>query len=156
TASAKPRPLWLRTLPLAITALATAAVTAEVIWNLRPTTSPPVVTRFSIPVAQEQPFTNPGRHVVAISPDGRHIVYTANLRLYLRSLSELDAKAIPGTEAPQVTSPAFSPDGRFVVFFSYASLKKVAITGGAAVTLCPAANPWGISWRDDHILFGQG
>ena len=30
------------------------------------------------------------------------------------------------------------------------------MTGGAAVTICPADNPYGMSWTSDAILFGQG
>jgi len=42
--------------------------------------------------------------VVDISPDGAQMVYVANGQLYLRSMSELDAKAIQGTEAGQKVS----------------------------------------------------
>ena len=41
----------------------------------------------------------------------------------------------------------FSEDG---------TLKKIAITGGAALTLCKADVPYGVSWDGDHIVFGQG
>ena len=67
------------------------------------------------PLGEGQNFSNAGRQAVAISPDGARMVYVANTRLYLRSMSELDARAIPGTEAPAgafVTNPVFSPDGR--------------------------------------------
>ena len=36
------------------------------------------------------------------------------------------------------------------------TLKRIAVTGGAAVTICPAANPYGMSWGSDGIVFGQG
>ena len=42
-------------------------------------------------------------------------------------------------------------------FYAEGELKKVAITGGAPVTLCDAANPFGASWgADDRVVFGQG
>src|SRR5207302_1213377 len=48
--------------------------------------------------------------------------------------------------------------GRSVAFYSGLdqTLKKIAVTGGAAVTLCPIDNPFGMSWTPDGILFGQG
>src|SRR5207237_1358533 len=57
-----------------------------------------------------------------------------------------------------VLNPVFSPDGRSIAFWSSAdqSLKKIAVTGGAAVTLCPAEGPLGMNWTADGILFGQG
>ena len=101
--------------------------------------------RHSIPVHAPR---GPGVHrtgrrqLVAISPDGAQMVYAANTRLYLRSMSELEARAIPGTERHRrsVTNPVFSPDGRSVAFWSSAdqTLKRIAVTGGAAVTICPA------------------
>ena len=106
-----------------------------------------------------QQFTNAGRQVIAISPDGTQIVYVANQRLYLRPTSEMEARPISGTEGEGgVLNPAFSPDGRFLVFWSAAdqSLKRIAVTGGAAVTVCPAERPFGVGWDRDVIVFGQG
>ena len=115
----------------------------------------------SVHAAGRTDFTTPSgnRHMVALSPDGAQMVYAANTRLYLRSMSELDAQAIQGTEGYRlVTEPVFSPDGRSIAFYAVAdqTLKRIAITGGAAVTICPADNPFGISWGPDGIVFGQG
>ena len=53
--------------------------------------------------------------------------------------------------------PFFSPDGQWIGFWQNNQLKKVSVSGGAAVTLCDAQNPWGASWGlDDMILYGQG
>jgi Tol biopolymer transport system component len=106
-----------------------------------------------------QTFSNPGRQVISISPDGTQIVYTANQRLWLRSMSDVEARPIAGIDgsSPPI-NPVFSPDGRSIAFYSGGDgmLKKIAVTGGAAVTLCPADNPFGMSWTRDGILFGQG
>ena len=40
---------------------------------------------------------NPARNMVAISPDGRNIVYTANQQIYLRRIGDMEARPIPGT-----------------------------------------------------------
>ena len=80
------------------------------------------------------------RHMIALSPDGAQMVYAADGRLYLRSMSELDAHAIQGTEGYQaVTDPVFSPDGRSVAFYAAAdqTIKTIAVTGGAAADDLP-------------------
>ena len=87
------------------------------------------------------------------------MVYVANRRLYLRSISELEARPIAGAEITQgVLNPVFTPDGRSVTFYSNAdlTLKKIAASDGAAVTICPADTPHGMSWGTDGIVFGQG
>ncbi len=93
---------------------------------------------------------------MALSPDGTRLVYVANLQLYLREMDQLEAAPIRGTDLTP-TTPFFSPDGQWVGFYADGNLRKVSVTGGAPVTLCEAANPWGASWgADDTIVFGQG
>ncbi len=56
-----------------------------------------------------------------------------------------------------MTNPVFSPDGRAVAFFAQKdnTLKRIDVTGGVAVLLCPATNPFGMSWDETGIVFGQ-
>ena len=52
----------------------------------------------------------------------------------MRALDQLDATSLTGLGAPY--GPFVSPDGQWIGFFDgVTSLKKVAITGGPAVTL---------------------
>ena len=88
------------------------------------------------------------------------MAYAANSRVYLRSMSEFEARPIPGTENTQnlsVSNPTFSPDGKSIAFWSGAdqTLKRTAVTGGAAVTICPATSPFGMTWGTDGIVFTQ-
>ena len=121
---------------------------------------PVALARFTIPLPMGEQFSSPDRHLVALSPDGGHIVYVANQRLYLRALDQLEALALRGTEGTGIRggrSPFFSPDGQWVGFWQDGQLKKVSITGGAPVPLCVAQNPFGASWAADNtILYGQG
>jgi serine/threonine-protein kinase len=91
---------------------------------------------------------------IALSPDGSNLVYVANLgttsKLFLRPMSELEAKPIPGTEG--AFCPFFSPDGRYVGFFTKDKLKKVSLLGGDPVELCDARNPRGVIWRTDGTI----
>ena len=160
------RPLWRRAMPIAVTAIVSAAVAGAAVWVLRagpplpPPPPPQPVTRFSFPLTLDASLTGSGRHSIALSADGRQLAFVANSRIYLRSLSALDVKPIPGTEGFQnVTTPTFSPDGHSLAFYAQSdqTLKRVSTTGGAAVTICPAAeNPFGMSWDGDTIVFGQG
>src|SRR5262249_39118142 len=155
---ARPKPSWKRVVLASLTTMILGVAAGMGVWYFRPS-APLVVTRFPVSLGEGQQFTNTGRNVVTVSRDGAQIVYVANRGLYHRSMHELEARLIPGTDAQNsVLSPVFSPDGRSVVFFSNldSTLKKIAVTGGAAVTICPADPPYGISWGMEGILFGQG
>jgi serine/threonine-protein kinase len=146
-------PVWRRLLPYASGALA-ATLIVLLAWRLAPSPSPPQVSRFSIPIPAGQEFRNTGRHVVAVSPDGSTIIYNAAGGLRLRRLDELDARVIPGTEAP-LTNPVFSPDGQHVAFYSPTDghVKRLAIAGGAPLVIARNVdNPQGIDWSEDGTL----
>jgi Tol biopolymer transport system component len=129
-------------------------------WAIRTpeTQPPPTAARFAIALPESKNFTNTGRQVVAISPDGTEIVFVADNRLYRRRIEEAEARPISGTDGfGQVTNPVISPDGQFIAFHAVTdkALKKIPITGGAAATLCSMSNPFGMSWGPDGILFGN-
>ena len=128
------------------------AVAAAAAWMLKPA-EPRSVLRFSHRLG-EPALTRPGRPVLAISSDGRRLVYVANSQLYLRNLDESDARPIPGTDE-NPSSPFFSPDGEWVGFWSSDSaLKKIRVAGGTPVELTKAGNPLGVSWGlDDRIVY---
>ena len=112
------------------------------------------------------PASAPPRHcrrtsgaAAILSPDGTTLAFVAqqaNLsRLFVRPLEQLQAAALAGTEG--AASPFFSPDGRWIAFFAGGKLKKIAVTGGAVVTLCDAAGGRGGTWSDDDtIIFAPG
>ena len=79
-------------------------------------------------------------------------------------MGDLEARLIPGT-SENLTSPFFSPDGQWIGYFTSppgqisggsGSLKKIAVSGGTPVVVCPATFPFGASWAvENTILFGQ-
>jgi serine/threonine-protein kinase len=150
--------LWKRAVPVVGAALVVGGMAAALAWRFKPAEQTPV-TRFSMPLPDGQAFTNAGRQVVAISPDGKRFVYVANSQLYLRSMSETEARPIVGTQnTPSgVLNPVFSPDGEWIAFVwggPSAVVKKISIAGGVPVELCPAGF-FGMSWGVEGILFGQ-
>ena len=146
--------VWQRPVPAAIAALTLLAIGGLTVWSLtRP--APTLVARFPIQLAADEAFSGTGRPIVAISPNGSHVVYSANNGLSLRPLDQLHATPIPGTDGAR--NPFFSPDGQRIGFHAAGQLKRVSVSGGAPVTLGEANNPWGASWgADDMILYGQG
>jgi len=94
---------------------------------------------------------------VAVSPDGRTVVYSANhggKRVLLRrSLDGLQTEPIAGTEGG--IAPFFSPDGQWIGFFTIDELKKVPLSGGTAVLLSKVPPiTCGGSWGEDgRIVF---
>ena len=54
-------------------------------------------------------------------------------QLSLRAMDGLEAKPIPGTE--DAVNPFFSPDSQWLGFFADGKLKKVSVSGGAALSL---------------------
>jgi serine/threonine-protein kinase len=101
----------------------------------------------------------PTRTAMAISNDGRFIVYSAiaenpgpqvKSQLYLRRTDQLEARTISGTEGG--ISPFLSPDSHSVGFWADGKLMKVPIDGGVPVALCDAALPFGASWGPENSI----
>ena len=158
-AVAAKRPLWKRAIPLVAAVVLSTAIAGLAAWHLKPNPPSPIA-RFSFSLPEGQQFTAATRQLVSISPDGTQFVYAANNRFYVKPLSELGAIQIQGTETDQgIMNPVFSPDSRSIAFYSPAdgTLKKIFVSGGTAVTICPAETAFGISWGSDgQILVGQG
>jgi serine/threonine-protein kinase len=90
-----------------------------------------------------------------LSPDGTRLAFVASgadqkQRMYVRSLDQLQASVLPGTE--NARDPFFSPDGEWIGFFADGKLKKISAQGGVVVTLCDAADDRGGSWSEDGTI----
>ena len=156
-APAPPAPVWRRAIPLAAVAVLSAALTAFVIWSRVPPRIGPAITRFSIVVPNDQQILGNSRQVIALSPDGTQLAYAANGRVYLRAMSGRDVYPLQGIEGSDgVNAITFAPDSRAVVFWARdRTLKRISITGGAAISLCEADGPLGLRWDRYGIVFAQ-
>jgi Tol biopolymer transport system component len=148
---------------VAIAAVTAAALAAVVTWLLtRP--APPAVDRMAIlhsdPSAR---FGGAAGTDVVVTPDGRHIAYTAgtqgDVRLFLRALDQL----APAPIAANIRNPLhlmMSPDGQWIGFGDPTEqmIKKVSINGGPPLQIAnlpDGAGYVGAAWSlDDSIIFG--
>ena len=129
------------------------AMAGSAVWFAMRSTAPPRVSRFLItpPSAAALAVDRPG---LALTPDGTRLVYAGanNTALFVRALDQLDATSLTGLGVPY--GPFVSPDGQWIGFFDgVTALKKVAITGGPAVTLGrPDGTAFGASWGPDGTI----
>jgi serine/threonine-protein kinase len=151
------RPRWRRALPwtIAILALATTLVSVALWAPWRREVARPAV-RITADIGIEGTLAVNIGAAAVISPDGETAVFVAQTGgrsvLYVRPLAGMHSTLLKGTE--EGFAPFFSPDSQWIGFFTPGKLKKIAVTGGATVTLCDAPNGRGGSWgKDGTIVF---
>jgi serine/threonine-protein kinase len=134
-----------------------AALAAAAVWFAvyRERPAEPPAARFTI-AAEDGTAFDTRAPALAVSPDATALAWSAcdanGCRLFVRPMNRADATAVAGTE--DAAAPFFSGDGRWIAFFADGRLKKVALAGGAPVTLAEAPDPLGGVWtRDEQIVF---
>jgi serine/threonine protein kinase/Tol biopolymer transport system component len=130
-------------------------------WRRAATITPPSLVRLSAELGADVSLSFRSGDATALSPDGTVIAFVAEKNgdgtalLYVRRLDQLQATALSGTD--DAMSPFFSPDGEWIAFFAGGKLKKVAVTGGATVTVGDAPSGRGGAWGEDGtIVFAPG
>ncbi len=161
---------WPRALPWTVAAVLAVGLAAVLI--LRPFRSGPPqgpVMYLSL-AAQVLHLEGHNASAVAISPDGTRVAYLAvqgapatgkgedlsapepeTFELVTQRLDRLAPTRLPGTTGG--AAPFFSPDGRWIGFFSGGSLEKVSSDGGPPVRLCEAPRVLGACWGDDGFIY---
>ncbi len=151
TVAAAVVPTWRRALPWTLVAALSIALISALWAPWRPTPVP-TPRRLLTSIGADASLTGPG--TAALSPDGTTLAFTAlqagQSRLFVRKLDQLHAVALAGTEGANI--PFFSPDGQWIAFFAGGKLKKVSVTGGAAVILCDAPSPRGGTWTEGGAI----
>ena len=154
---------WQVPLPWAVAGLLAVAFLALLRpWESSPEPEPP--RRLEVSIGADASLATAvvsAETAVLLSPDGSLLAFVARSgggqqRLYVRRLDQMRATPLSGTEG--VLQPFFSPDGQWIGFFAGGKLKKISVTGGAAMPLCDAhSQSRGGDWGDDgSIAFAAG
>ena len=108
--------------------------------------------------AVQPPVLLSGPLALALSPDGVSMAYLGSVgsvrSLCVRPLDAPSATCFPETE--DAADPFFSPDSRWVGFFSGGKIKKAPVAGGALEVICSVNNGRTASWNlDGTIVFAS-
>jgi eukaryotic-like serine/threonine-protein kinase len=89
----------------------------------------------------------------ALSPDGSKFAFLTGIgfdtKLWVRDVATGAFQAI---DAERPSFPFWSPDSKYVGFFSAGKLKKVALAGGPVQVLCDAPEGRGASWSPRGVI----
>jgi Tol biopolymer transport system component len=107
---------------------------------------PPEKTSFAFDAATGGPV---------LSPDGTRLVFAAldvagKKMLWVRPLDSLTAQPLEGTD--DASFPFWSPDSRFVGFFTPGKMKKIDTVGGPPQTLCAVPAGRGGTWSPKSVI----
>ena len=113
----------------------------------------PRVTRLSLATPEKANFNVRGS-IPQISPDGQRVVFAPPIEgkadLWVRDLDSLNLQMLPGTSG--ASYPFWSPDSKWVGFFTENKLKKINVTGGPPVILCDVVQGRGGTWSQDGVI----
>jgi serine/threonine protein kinase len=134
-------------------ALAGLIAVSAALWMRRPPTPAPDVSLAT--EARLELNTGPTTEPVslAISPDGRKIVYVAGAEsqsLWVRPLDSVVAQPLAGTDG--ATYPFWSPDSGSIGFFAQGKLKRINTASGFVETLATATSGRGGAWAPDGTI----
>lgn len=135
----------------AVAALVLLAVSGDIARRFRADRSTPTaVTRFTIALPPHLEIPDS----MALSPDGRTLVYSAadgsGGRLYRRGLDSLESVPIQGSEGG--TAPFFSPDSTSIGFTLPGKVVTVPVRGGVTTTVYAGNRVAGAAWLPDSTI----
>ncbi|GMQ83040.1 MAG: hypothetical protein BMS9Abin05_2513 [Rhodothermia bacterium] len=143
--------------------VATAIGAGFAVWLMMRSDPPRVVARFTLALPAGQELASVVGPRFAISPDGSRFAYIGYSsrsvgQIWIRELDQLAATPLPGTEG--ACCPAFSPDGRAIVFLHQGNIKVMQLGGGSAFTLSDSVltsvTILGVDWGPDgSVYFGS-
>jgi serine/threonine-protein kinase len=169
-----------RGLPIAASLVFVALLAGAGGWLLKPAPrlEPEIATSFDYVLPEGVGFGPTDASVVDIAPSGEFFAFVGNDGIYVRQMTDVVARAVPGTVPNRALLPlnsrdvdlspvgvALSPDGREVAYSSPnpsaplslpSRLLKTALGGGAPVVLDDNVTTLlGLSWATDGDVFYQ-
>ncbi len=145
---------WL--LPVVVGAIVVTAMILAAMALSRRDSKPPRVLRFTVnpPVGSTFPGLGEGGGL-ALSPDGRHLVFEATTPegrsyLWLRAMDSDVPEMLDGTEGGEY--PFWSHDGRSIAFFADGKLKRMTLPDGPSQTICDAPTGRGGAWGSANVI----
>ena len=136
----------------AVVALATVAF-AGWAWRHGAAPAPAPVVQLTLDVPNARPDL--GRF--AVSGDGTRFAFATDEGIALRDVGQREYRVLAGTQSAE--SPSFSPDGEWIVYQAGGHLRKVPVSGGAALPLIPedSIRSGRVNWGEDGgIVFETG
>jgi Tol biopolymer transport system component len=98
-------------------------------------------------------FTGVVAGALTLSPDGSKLAFLtgdpSETKLWVRDVT---TGALQQIEVERPSFPFWSPDGKYIGFFSAGKLKKVALAGGPVQILCDAPEGRGASWSPRGVI----
>jgi serine/threonine-protein kinase len=113
---------------------------------------------WSIPLEMGNWSKDRGWPTMALSPDGRTLIYRGGST---EETSSLFVKRLDGSKTREITGtddalhPFFSPDGKWVAFKSGGELKKVLLSGGDPISIVSSGigDFPGADWASDEFIY---
>jgi hypothetical protein len=119
---------------------------------------PRAAVRWNLALPADLSLSDQPTTTIVLSPDGSQLVFPGRsgerTGLYRRRLGRLETTLIPGTEDGSL--PFFSPDGHSLGFLAERKLKRISLSGGAAVVICDAPTLRGAAWAPDGTILMGG
>ena len=155
SSSGRERMVWVTLL------LASLAVVAGLVIS-RPTPDEPLLVQSTLEPPQGWGFIPASP--LEVSPDGRQIAFVAfplpddersggSNAIWIRALDSAEARHLVAVD--QNAYPFWSPDARWIGFFSDGKLNKIESRGGPVIPLCDAGDGRGGSWNRDGVIIFQ-
>jgi serine/threonine-protein kinase len=114
---------------------------------------PRQLTRFALQIPEGM-FSASANPRIAISPDGAYLACNPGPtgRMLVRALRDLEFRTVEGVVR---AIPFFSPDGRWLGIsqIELSKIQKVALTGGAPVSICETDSFVGATWAEGDVIY---
>ena len=147
TASPGGKPRIVTRVAVAAASLVLAGLAALTAWHAKPV-APLPVRRLDLPAVIT------AAKALALSPDGTHVAYIADGRLYVRALDAREPADL-GTVTPATRVVFWAPDSRSIGYDGDLTLHTIPIGGGVPFTVCRIPTSGQIvtgAWRADDTI----